>query len=163
MSPNWYGFKIDCLLGFNVIIERNSVIKASCIGLNSKIYSGTRITRCIILDNVVIGDCCVLNGYIAGSHSYIGDDSVLRAVNFKKGTLFLVKPRLRTRSLCHSWKILGRSIRTSLANLRLVARMSDSSILVITPTMNPRRSKRRENRNRQSVRRECQLVLSATD
>ncbi|KAJ5812907.1 hypothetical protein N7447_009930 [Penicillium robsamsonii] len=70
--------KTDCLLGSNVIVESRSVIKESCIGPNSKICRGARITRCVILDNVVVGELCVLTGCVVGSRSYIGNGSVLR-------------------------------------------------------------------------------------
>ncbi|KAJ5497293.1 hypothetical protein N7463_009280 [Penicillium fimorum] len=70
--------RADCLLGSNVIVESRSVIKESCIGPNSKICSGARITRCVILDNVIVGKSCVLTGCVVGSCSYIGNGSVLR-------------------------------------------------------------------------------------
>jgi Nucleoside-diphosphate-sugar pyrophosphorylase involved in lipopolysaccharide biosynthesis/translation initiation factor 2B, gamma/epsilon subunits (eIF-2Bgamma/eIF-2Bepsilon) len=79
--------KTDCLLGSNVIVERHSVIKESCIGPNSKICSGARITRCVILDNVVIGERCVLTGCVVGSGSYVGNDSVLRDCEVQEGNV----------------------------------------------------------------------------
>ncbi|KAJ9493058.1 hypothetical protein VN97_g177 [Penicillium thymicola] len=79
--------KTDCLLGSNVIVEKHSVIKESCIGPNSKICSGARITRCVILDNVVIGERCVLTGCVVGSGSYIGNDSVLRDCEIQEGNV----------------------------------------------------------------------------
>ncbi|KAJ5356755.1 hypothetical protein N7517_011364 [Penicillium concentricum] len=77
VAPNCFISKADCLLGSNVLVESRSVIKESCIGPNSKICSGARITRCVILDNVVVGEHCVLTGCVVGSHSYIGNGSVL--------------------------------------------------------------------------------------
>ncbi|KAJ5423453.1 hypothetical protein N7491_008669 [Penicillium cf. griseofulvum] len=62
VASNCFISKADCLLGSNVIVERHSVIKESCIGPNSKIGSGARITRCVILDNVILGERCVLSG-----------------------------------------------------------------------------------------------------
>lgn len=82
---NCFISKTDCLLGSNVVVERNSVIKESCIGPNSKICSGARITRCVILNNVVIGERCVLTGCVVGSYSYIGNDSVLRDCEVQEG------------------------------------------------------------------------------
>ncbi|KAJ5508454.1 hypothetical protein N7527_010597 [Penicillium freii] len=79
--------KTDCILGSNVIVERHSVIKESCIGPNSKICSGARITRCVILDNVVIGERCVLTGCVVGSGIYVGNDSVLRDCEVQEGNV----------------------------------------------------------------------------
>jgi translation initiation factor eIF-2B subunit gamma len=79
--------KDDCLLGSNVIVERRSVIKESCIGANSKICSGARVTRCVILDGVVIGERCVLTGCIIGSGSHIGNDSVLNDCEVQEGNV----------------------------------------------------------------------------
>ncbi|KAJ5499092.1 hypothetical protein N7453_008143 [Penicillium expansum] len=85
VGPNCFISKTDCLLGSNVVVERNAVIKESCIGPNSKICSDARITRCVILDNVVIGERCVLTGCVVGSYSYIGNDSVLRDCEVQEG------------------------------------------------------------------------------
>lgn len=87
VAPNCFISKTDCLLGSNVIVERHSVIKESCIGPNSKICSGARITGCVILDNVIIGERCVLTGCVVGSRSYIGSDSVLRDCEVQEGNV----------------------------------------------------------------------------
>lgn len=89
VASNCFISKTDCLLGSNVIVEKHSVIKESCIGPNSKICSGARITRCVILDNVVIGERCVLTGCVVGSGSYIGNDSVLRECEIQEGNVLL--------------------------------------------------------------------------
>ncbi|CAG7961123.1 unnamed protein product [Penicillium nalgiovense] len=87
VASNCFISKDDCLLGSNVIVERCSVIKESCIGPNSKICSGARITRCVILDGVVIGERCVLTGCIVGSLSHIGNDSVLKDCEVQEGNV----------------------------------------------------------------------------
>jgi NDP-sugar pyrophosphorylase family protein len=40
VAANCFISKDDCLLGSNVVVERHSVIKESCIGPNTKICSG---------------------------------------------------------------------------------------------------------------------------
>ncbi|KAF4760312.1 hypothetical protein HAV15_008251 [Penicillium sp. str.  len=85
VASNCFISMIDCLLGSNVIVERHSVIKESCIGPNSKVCSGARITRCVILDNVVIGERCVLTECIVGSGSCIGNESVFSDCEIHEG------------------------------------------------------------------------------
>ncbi|KAJ5952721.1 uncharacterized protein N7479_011134 [Penicillium vulpinum] len=87
VASNCFISKADCLLGSNVIVEKRSAIKESCIGPNSKICSGARITRCVILDNVVIGERCVLIGCVVGSGSCIGNDSVLKDCEVQEGNV----------------------------------------------------------------------------
>lgn len=87
LASNCFISKTDCLLGSNVTVEEHSVIKESCIGPNSKICSGARIMGCVILDNVVIGERCVLTGCVVGSGSYIGNDSVLRDCEIQEGNV----------------------------------------------------------------------------
>jgi translation initiation factor eIF-2B subunit gamma len=87
VAANCFISKDDCLLGSNVVVERHSVIKESCIGPNTKICSGARITRCVILDGVVIGERCVLTGCIVGSRSHIGNDSVLKDCEVQEGNV----------------------------------------------------------------------------
>jgi translation initiation factor eIF-2B subunit gamma len=77
ISKGCYISTADCLLDSKVIVETGCVIKETCIGPNSKICNGARLTRCVVLDNVLIGECCVLTGCVIGSRSSIGSGSVL--------------------------------------------------------------------------------------
>lgn len=77
--------KADCLLASEVVVEKNCVIKETCIGPNSKICSGSQLTLCVILDNVAIGECCVLSGCIVGGRSLVGRRSVLEDCQIQEG------------------------------------------------------------------------------
>ncbi|KAB8224155.1 nucleotide-diphospho-sugar transferase [Aspergillus novoparasiticus] len=79
--------KGDCLLGSNVTVEEKCVIKESCISPNAKICSGARLTRCVIMDNAVIGPKCVLTGCIVGRYSQVGRDSVLKDCEVQDGVV----------------------------------------------------------------------------
>lgn len=67
----------DCLLAENVTVEEKCSIKESVIGANCQIKSGAKLTRCVLMDGVVVGKGCKLTGCILGKRSVIGDDSVL--------------------------------------------------------------------------------------
>ncbi|KAE8355635.1 nucleotide-diphospho-sugar transferase [Aspergillus coremiiformis] len=79
--------KADCLLGPNVTVEEKCVIKESCIGTNTKICSGARLTRCVVLDGAVIGERCVLTGCIIGRRSKVGRESVLKDCEVQDGNV----------------------------------------------------------------------------
>ncbi|KAF5862549.1 hypothetical protein ETB97_011546 [Aspergillus alliaceus] len=63
--------KGDCLLGSNVTVEER----------------GARLTRCVIMDNAVIGPKCVLTGCIVGRYSQVGQDSVLKDCEVQDGVV----------------------------------------------------------------------------
>jgi len=67
----------DCLLAENVTVEEKCSIKESVIGANCQIKSGAKLTRCVLMDGVVVGKGCKLTGCILGKRSVIGEDSVL--------------------------------------------------------------------------------------
>lgn len=73
------------MLAPEVIVEKGCVIKETCIGPNSKICNGARLTRCVILDNVAISERCVLTGCIVGSRSLVGKNSVLEDSEVREG------------------------------------------------------------------------------
>ena len=77
--------KANCLLAPKVIVEKGCVIKETCIGPNSKICNGARLTRCVILDNVAISERCVLTGCIVESRSLVGKNSVLEDSEVREG------------------------------------------------------------------------------
>ncbi|KAE8154827.1 nucleotide-diphospho-sugar transferase [Aspergillus avenaceus] len=79
--------KGDCLLGSNVMVEEKCVIKESCISSNAKICSGARLTRCVVMDNAVIGQKCVLTGCIVGRFSQVGQESVLKDCEIQDGVV----------------------------------------------------------------------------
>lgn len=87
INPRCFISAADCLLGADVIVEEKCAIKESCIGPNSKICSGARLTRCVVMDNAVIGERCVLTGCIVGSRSTIGRNSVLRDCEVQEGNV----------------------------------------------------------------------------
>lgn len=67
----------DCLLAENVTVEEKCSIKESVIGANCQIKTGAKLTRCVLMDGVVVGKGCKLSGCILGKRSVIGDESVL--------------------------------------------------------------------------------------
>ena len=81
----------DCLLAENVTVEEKCSIKESVIGANCQIKSGAKLTRCVLMDGVVVGKGCKLTGCILGKRSVIGEDSVL--VDCEVQENLLVEPK----------------------------------------------------------------------
>jgi translation initiation factor eIF-2B subunit gamma len=67
----------DCLLAENVTVEEKAIIKETVIGANCQIKTGARLTRCVLMDGVVVGKGCRLTGCILGRRCEIGEDSNL--------------------------------------------------------------------------------------
>ena len=79
--------KADCLLAENVTVEEKSVIKESVIGANCHIKSGARLTRCVLMDGVVVGERCQLTGCILGRRVQVGRESVLKDCEVQEGNV----------------------------------------------------------------------------
>ena len=67
----------DCLLGSNTTVETHAVIKATVIGANCHIKKGARLTRCLLMDEVVIGEKAQLIGCIVGKWARVEGACVL--------------------------------------------------------------------------------------
>ncbi|KAE8446272.1 hypothetical protein EG329_012358 [Mollisiaceae sp. DMI_Dod_QoI] len=68
----------DCLLAENVTVEEKSIIKETVIGANCQIKTGAKLTRCVLMDGVVVGKGCRLTGCILGRRCEIGEESILQ-------------------------------------------------------------------------------------
>jgi translation initiation factor eIF-2B subunit gamma len=84
----------DCLLAENVTVEEKCSIKESVIGANCQIRTGAKLTRCVLMDGVVVGKGCKLTGCILGKRSVIGEDSVLLDCEVQEN--LLVEPGSRS-------------------------------------------------------------------
>lgn len=67
----------DSLLGPNTTIETHAVIKATVIGSNCHIKKGARLTRCLLMDEVVVGEKTQLTGCIIGKRARVEGACVL--------------------------------------------------------------------------------------
>ena len=67
----------DCLLGPNTTVETHAVIKATVIGANCNIKKGARLTRCLLMDEVVIGEKAQLTGCIVGKWARVDGACIL--------------------------------------------------------------------------------------
>ncbi|EEP78074.1 conserved hypothetical protein [Uncinocarpus reesii 1704] len=64
--------KADCLIAENVTVEEKAVVKESVVGANCHIASGARLTRCLLMDGVIVGERSQLTDCIIGRRSKIG-------------------------------------------------------------------------------------------
>ena len=96
----------DCLLAENVTVEEKCSIKESVIGANCQIKSGAKLTRCVLMDGVVVGKGCKLTGCILGKRSVIGDDSVLLDCEVQEN--LMVEPK--SKDSLHLCLMLSRTI-----------------------------------------------------
>ncbi|PLB43858.1 putative eukaryotic translation initiation factor subunit eIF2B-gamma [Aspergillus steynii IBT 23096] len=87
VAPKSVVTKGDCLLGPHATVEEKCVIKESCISSKAKVCSGSRLTRCVIMDNAVIGPKCVLTGCIVGRYSHVGRESILKDCEVQDGVV----------------------------------------------------------------------------
>ena len=67
----------DCLIGSNTTVETHAVIKATIVGANCHIKKGARLTRCLLMDEVVIGEKAQLTGCIVGKRARVEGACVL--------------------------------------------------------------------------------------
>jgi translation initiation factor eIF-2B subunit gamma len=75
----------DCLLAENVEVEEKCVVKESVIGSGCKIEKGARLTRCVLMDDVVVGERAQLSGCVVGRRSVIGKEATLRDCEVQEG------------------------------------------------------------------------------
>jgi translation initiation factor eIF-2B subunit gamma len=96
----------DCLLAENVTVEEKCSIKESVIGASCQIKSGAKLTRCVLMDGVVVGKGCKLTGCILGKRSVIGEDSVL--VDCEVQENLMVEPKSkRPFDICSMLRIIA--------------------------------------------------------
>ena len=67
----------DCLIGSNSTVETHAVIKSTVVGANCHIKKGARLTRCLLMDEVVIGEKAQLTGCIIGKRARVEGACVL--------------------------------------------------------------------------------------
>jgi len=67
----------DSLLGPNTTIETHAIIKATVIGANCHIKKGARLTRCLLMDEVVVGEKTQMTGCIIGKRARVEGACVL--------------------------------------------------------------------------------------
>lgn len=61
----------DSLIAENVTLGFRSIVKESVVGANCEIGSGVRLTKCLLMDGVVVGDGVVLTGCVIGRRAKI--------------------------------------------------------------------------------------------
>ena len=67
----------DCLIGSNTTVETHAVIKATVVGANCHIKKGARLTKCLLMDEVVVGEKAQLTGCIIGKRARVEGACVL--------------------------------------------------------------------------------------
>ena len=67
----------DCLLGPNTTVEIHAVIKATVVGANCHIKKGARLTRCLLMDEVIVGEKAQLTGCIIGKRARVEGACIL--------------------------------------------------------------------------------------
>ncbi|KAL8729393.1 MAG: hypothetical protein Q9166_004786 [cf. Caloplaca sp. 2 TL-2023] len=63
----------DSLISSNTTISQFASIKSSVIGSNCVIASGAKITRCVVMDDVTIGEKSALTGVVVGWRAKVGN------------------------------------------------------------------------------------------
>ncbi|KAK0850116.1 Translation initiation factor eIF-2B subunit gamma [Friedmanniomyces endolithicus] len=69
----------DCLIAENVTIGIRCNIKESVVGPNCEIGSNVRLTKCVLMDGVVVGDGAQMVGCIAGKRARVEGTSTTGA------------------------------------------------------------------------------------
>lgn len=67
----------DVLIGANTTIDQHVTIKSSVIGPNCVIGAGARLTKCVLMDEVEVGEKAVLTGVVAGVRARVGRECKL--------------------------------------------------------------------------------------
>lgn len=67
----------DVLIGANTNVQQHVTIKSSVIGANCKIGAGSRLTKCVLMDEVEVGEKAVLTGVIVGARARVGKECKL--------------------------------------------------------------------------------------
>ena len=73
------------LIAPNTIIATHAVIKSSVIGANCVIEAGVRLTGCLLMDGVAVGEKSVLQGCIIGRRAVVGKECNLRECEVQEG------------------------------------------------------------------------------
>ncbi|KAL8900910.1 MAG: hypothetical protein Q9207_005456, partial [Kuettlingeria erythrocarpa] len=64
----------DVLVGANTNVQQHVTIKSSVIGANCKIGAGSRLIRCVLMDEVELGEKAVLTGVVVGARARVGKE-----------------------------------------------------------------------------------------
>lgn len=67
----------DTLIAANTTIAQHSNIKNCVIGAGCTIGAGARLTRCVVMDEVEVGEKVVMTGAVVGSRARVGKGCVL--------------------------------------------------------------------------------------
>lgn len=73
------------LIAPNTTIATHAVIKTSVIGANCVVETGARLTGCLLMDGVVVGEKAVLQGCILGRRCVVGGGANLRECEVQEG------------------------------------------------------------------------------
>ncbi|KAI4124955.1 MAG: hypothetical protein LQ338_004538 [Usnochroma carphineum] len=67
----------DVLIGANTTVNQHATIKSSVIGANCVIGAGARLTKCVLMDEVEVGEKAVLTGVVVGPRARVGKECKL--------------------------------------------------------------------------------------
>ncbi|KAL8716615.1 MAG: hypothetical protein Q9225_006074 [Loekoesia sp. 1 TL-2023] len=67
----------DVLVGSNTTVSQHAIIKNSVIGANCVIGVGARLTKCVLMDEVEVGEKTVLTGVVVGARARVRKDCKL--------------------------------------------------------------------------------------
>ncbi|KAL8918208.1 MAG: hypothetical protein Q9208_007484 [Pyrenodesmia sp. 3 TL-2023] len=67
----------DVLVGANTNVQQHVTIKSSVIGANCKIGAGSRLIKCVLMDEVEVGEKAVLTGVVVGARARVGKECKL--------------------------------------------------------------------------------------
>lgn len=73
------------LLAPNVTVATHAAIKECVIGASCSIGVGAKLLRCVLMDEVEVGEKCLLNGCVLGRRTRIGNGAVLKDVEVQGG------------------------------------------------------------------------------
>lgn len=73
------------LLDANVDLSQRITLRECVIGANCSIASGVRLTRCVLMEGVVVKEKVVMHGCVLGKRCQIGKGSELRECNVQDG------------------------------------------------------------------------------
>ncbi|KAI9741791.1 MAG: hypothetical protein M1834_000177 [Cirrosporium novae-zelandiae] len=75
----------DVLLDSNVIVSEHCIIKSSVVGSSSSLLASSRLTRCLLMEAVEVGERATLTGCILGRRCRIGKGSRLTECEVQEG------------------------------------------------------------------------------
>lgn len=73
------------LLAANVTVATHASVKECVIGASCSIGPGAKLVRCLLMDEVEVGEKCVLSGCVLGRRSRVGAGATLRDVEVQGG------------------------------------------------------------------------------